>query len=77
MRQKNDIPDTLEQPPETPGTGPVDPDLCEDEGGATMLEYVLLVAVIALPSFFLIKMCLEFLTDYYQMQTMINSLPFP
>jgi len=77
MQEETDHLNTSGSALETPPDATDQPELVEDEGGATMLEYVLLVAVIALPSFFLIKLSLEFLTDYYQMQTMINSLPFP
>ncbi len=48
-----------------------------DESGATSLEYALLLAAIAIPSYWAIKFALAALTGHYQMMTTINSLPFP
>ncbi len=48
-----------------------------DESGATTLEWALLLAAVALPSYWTIRMALHLLTDHYRMMTMINSLPFP
>jgi hypothetical protein len=48
-----------------------------DEDGATTLEYALLLAAIAIPSYWGIKFALAALVGHYQMMTLINSLPFP
>jgi hypothetical protein len=51
--------------------------LHKNQRGATMLEWTLLLAAIALPSWFIIKMTLSALAGYYRMMTTINGLPFP
>jgi len=51
--------------------------LHRDRSGATSLEWVLLLGVIALPSYFILKMCLLFLLANYRMMTFINAMPFP
>lgn len=48
-----------------------------DERGATMLEWVLLLAVIGLPSYVIIRIALSALIGNYQMMTTLNALPFP
>ncbi len=45
--------------------------------GATMLEWTLLLAAIALPSFFIIQIGLRAVFGHYQLITTINGLPFP
>jgi Flp pilus assembly pilin Flp len=45
--------------------------------GATTLEYVLLLAAIALPSYVIVQMGLATLFGHYRMITTINGLPFP
>jgi hypothetical protein len=64
-------PDTLE--PQSQGLK----GLMRDETGAVTLEWALLLCAIALPSWYIIKMCLVALIGHYQMMTMLNSLPFP
>ena len=49
----------------------------EGERGATALEWTLLVAAIALPSYFIIRMSLDTLVGHYQMMSALNALPFP
>ena len=49
----------------------------QDETGATSLEWTLLLAAIALPSYWIIQLALATLVGHYQMMTTINSLPFP
>ncbi len=51
--------------------------LHRDNRGATMLEWVLLLAAIALPSYFIMQLALAALVGHYRMVTTINSLPFP
>ena len=51
--------------------------LLTDETGATMLEWVLLVAVIGIPSYYIIVLALGTLLGHYRMMTTLNALPFP
>lgn len=51
--------------------------LAGDNSGATTLEWALLLGAIALPSYFIIRMALETLVEYYRMMTTLNGLPFP
>lgn len=62
----------------------VDPSLSEqiqslhqDEQGATMLEWCLLLAAIALPSYFIIRMGLEALIGHYQLIITMVGAPTP
>jgi len=48
-----------------------------DQRGATMLEWTLLLAAIALPSYFIIRLALAALVGHYRLVTTVNSLPFP
>lgn len=48
-----------------------------DVAGATMLEWALLLAAIALPSYFIIRLALAALVGHYRLVTTINSLPLP
>ena len=45
--------------------------------GATMLEAVLLLAAVALPSYFIIQTGLRVLFAHYRLVTTLNGLPFP
>ncbi len=45
--------------------------------GATTLEWALLLAAIALPSYFIIRLGLALLFTHYRLVTTINGLPFP
>ena len=56
---------------------PTERTLVGDTIAATTLEWALLLAAIALPSYWTIKVALQLLTDHYRMMTTINSLPFP
>ena len=51
--------------------------LHRDAGGATTLEYALLVAVIALPAAVIIFLLLDLIVAYYERNTTLNGLPFP
>ncbi|MBI1367516.1 MAG: hypothetical protein GC162_02565 [Planctomycetes bacterium] len=53
------------------------PGLIADQVGATTLEWALLLAAIALPSYYIIRMSMTLLVGHYQMMSLINSLPFP
>lgn len=48
-----------------------------DESGATTLEWSLLLATVAIPSYALIQLALAYLTDLYRAKAMLNALPFP
>ena len=48
-----------------------------DESGATTLEWSLLLATVAIPSYALIQLSLAYLTDLYRAKAMLNALPFP
>ena len=51
--------------------------LHRDRRGATMLEWTLLLAVIALPSYVIFTILLDTLVIHYRMMVMLNHLPFP
>ena len=48
-----------------------------DEQGATALEWTLLLAAIAIPSYGIIRLGVMTLIEHYQMITTLNALPFP
>ncbi len=48
-----------------------------DQRGQTMLETTLLLAVIAIPSYLVVRMGVETLIAHYEMVTTLNGLPFP
>lgn len=48
-----------------------------DEAGSTTLEWTMLMAFIGIPSYWIVKMCLNYMADYYRLMTQVNSLPFP
>lgn len=54
---------------------PIEP--LSDESGATMLEWALLLGVIAIPSYWIVKLGMNVLIGHYQMITTVNGLPFP
>lgn len=49
----------------------------DDQTGATTLEWALLLAAIALPSWFIIRTALATLVGHYRMMATLNALPFP
>jgi Flp pilus assembly pilin Flp len=49
----------------------------DDQTGATTLEWALLLAAIALPSWFIIRTALATLVGHYRMMAALNALPFP
>src|SRR3990172_4804323 len=51
--------------------------LRRDQTGATTLEWTLLLAAIAVPSYFIFKLALAALIGHYQLVTTITALPFP
>ena len=48
-----------------------------DETGATTLEWVLLLAAIAVPSYWIVRLAIMTLVGHYQLVTTMNGLPFP
>jgi len=48
-----------------------------EQTGATMLEYSLLLAAIAVPSYWAIKFALDALIGHYRLMTLLNAMPFP
>ena len=48
-----------------------------DQRGQTMLEWTLLLVVIALPSYVFVRTGVEILIAHYEMVTTLNGLPFP
>lgn len=47
------------------------------ERGATMLEWVLLLGAVAIPSYFIIQLGLATLFAHYELVTTLNGLPLP
>lgn len=48
-----------------------------DQSGATTLEWALLLAFIAIPSYYVIRLALATLVGHYRLLTTINALPLP
>ncbi len=51
--------------------------LVKEDSGATTLETALLLAVIAVPSYYILNACLGMLVDHYKMTTTLLALPLP
>ena len=51
--------------------------LADGQDGGTTLEWALLLAAIAIPSYYIIIVALETLVGHYRMMTVLNGLPFP
>ncbi|MDX1682640.1 MAG: hypothetical protein R3336_05940 [Phycisphaeraceae bacterium] len=49
----------------------------QDDQGATALEWTLLIAAIAIPSYFLFALALNLLVTHYRILSLLNSLPLP
>lgn len=48
-----------------------------DQQAATTLEYVLLLAALVLPAYWIFAMALDALVGYYRAMVALNSLPLP
>ncbi|MAE61063.1 MAG: hypothetical protein CMJ49_06870 [Planctomycetaceae bacterium] len=48
-----------------------------EQSGATTLEWALLLAFIALPSYYVIQLALGILVGHYRILTTMNALPLP
>ena len=66
-------------PPTSAARANLDPaqGLARDETAATTLEWALLLAAIALPSYYILSIALETLIGHYRMITTITALPLP
>ena len=47
------------------------------EEGASTVEYMLLIALVGVPSLVVFRMLLSLLTEYYRMVVFIETLPMP
>ena len=48
-----------------------------DASGEATLEWALVLAAVALPMYFVFRICLNLLVAHYQMVTFMETLPFP
>ena len=48
-----------------------------DQGGQVTLEWVLILAAVALPLLAVFRLCLAILVSKYRMMMFVNSLPCP
>ena len=48
-----------------------------DKAGEATVEWALVLAAIALPMYFVFRICLDLLVAHYQMVSFIETLPFP
>jgi hypothetical protein len=75
--------DQIQKLPRTPTQSPGDAEkptlaaLLRDSRGATTLEWVRLLLVIGLPSYWLLQSALRLLVEHYHMMTTLNGLPLP
>lgn len=53
------------------------PQRLRDDRGATMLEWCLLLAAVAIPAWIIIRIGLATLAGHYGLVTTINQMPFP
>ncbi len=51
--------------------------IVSDDAGQATIEWALVLAFIALPMYFIFKVCLNLLVAHYQMVTFLETLPFP
>jgi len=48
-----------------------------DSAGQMTVEWAIVLAAVALPMFFVIRLCLDVLVAHFQMLTFLHTLPFP
>ena len=48
-----------------------------DDAGQTTVEWALVLALVALPMYFVCAACLNLLVAHFQMVTFLETLPFP
>lgn len=46
-------------------------------GGQLTLEWALVLALVALPMYFLIRLCMALLVAHFQMVSFLETIPFP
>ena len=51
--------------------------LCQDTRGQITIEWALVLAAVALPFYFVFRICLDLLVAHFQMVTFLQGLPFP
>ena len=49
--------------------------IAHDQGGAATVEYMLLLALIGLPSLVIFRLLLAVLSEYYKMLVLLETLP--
>ena len=48
-----------------------------DQRGASTVEYLLLIALVGLPSMVVFRMLLSYMSEYYRMVVFFETLPMP
>ncbi len=51
--------------------------LAKERAGQMTIEWALVMVVVALPFYYVFKVCLDLLVAHFQMVTFLQSLPFP
>lgn len=51
--------------------------LTQDRAAQMTIEWALVLAAVALPFYFVFRLCLELLIAHFQMLTFLQGLPFP
>ena len=51
--------------------------LCQDSRGQMTIEWALVLVGVALPFYFVFRICLDLLVAHFQMLTFLQGLPFP
>jgi len=51
--------------------------LARETAGQMTIEWALVLVVVALPFYYIFKVCLDLLIAHYQMVTFLQGLPFP
>lgn len=67
----------FETPNEKLRNSPDSRSLWADESGASLVEFALIVAAIAVPMYLVIRVGLATMAGHYAMTTFLNGWPFP
>lgn len=51
--------------------------LTQDRAGQMTIEWALVLVAVALPFYYVFRLCLELLVAHFQMLTFLQGLPFP
>ena len=51
--------------------------LWRDQAGQVTIEWTLVMAAVALPMYFVIRVCIELMVAHFRMVTFMETLPFP